>query len=406
MHPVSDLISLDEAIRRVVASTRRVDRREHVPVAAAAGRTLAAAVVAAEDAPAGDRSRMDGYAVACADLAGKPPFVRRVQGRALADAPSLPRLDPGCVFEVATGTLLPDGADAVVPVEDTQPGPGPSSVSLGVAPRAGAHVSPRGSDYRAGETVIESGARVTAARAAAAAAVGVADVPVLDRPRVLIVPTGDEVVPTGAALTRGLVRDSNSFGLAALVTACGGLPVRHPVVQDLPAKVADALGQVRGYDAAVFTGGTSAGAKDHLSRELASAGEVLFHGVCLRPGKPILFATVGGVPVLGLPGNPTSCMVGAHLLLRPLLGALSGHVPGTPPTTPCLLDGDLSGLLRSSPEGFTTIALVKVEAGRATPVLKDSMSVTGASLADGYIRFPPGARAPAPGAVVPVALFD
>lgn len=402
---LSDLVPLEEALARLSAGVRAVARREEVPLEACAGRVLAQPVTAREDAPAGDRSRMDGYAVSVADLGAPFPAVRRVQGRALADAALLAPLAAGMCYEVATGALLPPGADAVVPAEETAPAPQPGAVTFLAAPGRGAHISRRGSDYRAGDEIVPAGARLTPARAAAAAAAGHTRVTVVGRPRLLVVPTGDEVVPVEGPLPAGRVRDSNSYGLAALVAARGGAPDRHPVVGDDAAQVAQALAEVASYDAAVFSGGTSAGAKDHIAASLAKAGTVSFHGVRIRPGKPILFGQVQGVPVLGLPGNPTSCMVGAHLFLRPLVDSLLGAPPAQAPTVGAELAGDIEGYARASPPGFLTLALVSLAGGRATPVLKDSMSVTGSSAADGYVEVAPGAAPPRRGDRVPVVLF-
>lgn len=405
MHPLKDLVPYEEAMARLAAAVAPVRRLTTVPVGACAGRVVAVAVVAPEDAPAGDRSRMDGFAVSTADLGGATGAVRRVQGQALADASGLAPLEAGAVFEVATGARLPPGADAVVPVEDTQPGPEPGTVRFGQPPRPGAHVSARGSDYRAGDEVVPAGARLTPARAAAAAAAGAAEVTVFERPRVLVVPTGDEVASASGPLAPGHVRDSNSVGLATLVESLGGAAERHAPVGDDPALLAGALREAGSFDAAVFTGGTSAGVKDHLASVLSSAGEVSFHGVAIRPGKPVLFGTAGRVPVLGLPGNPTSCMLGAHLFLGPLVDRLSGGRARVRTSAPFPLATDISDYAAASPPTFRTFVLVRLAGGKAAPVLKDSMSVSGSSAADGYFTLGAGATPPQAGEKVPVFMF-
>jgi molybdopterin molybdotransferase len=349
---------------------------------------------------------MDGFAVSSA--AGPPGggALLRIQGRALADHGGDVRLLPGTCVEVATGTLLPSGADAVVPVEDTEPGPDPGTVRIRAWPRAGAHVSARGSDYRAGDVLIGEGARVTAPRVAAAAAAGIPRLTVVDRPRVLVVATGDEVVAGDGPLAPGHVRESNSVGLAALIGRRGGAATRHTIVPDETEALAGALAGARAFDAAVFTGGTSAGVKDLLAPTLAREGAVAFHGVALRPGKPILFGSIGHVPVLGLPGNPTSCMLGAHLFLVPILDHLLGAGAVGTTSRPARLGGDVRGFVRASPPSFVTAVLVRLAGPEALPVTKDSMTVTGASMADGYFLVGPGQEPPAPGAQVDVTVFD
>lgn len=405
MHPLSSVVPFEEARARLAAGVGPVGRRVAVPVGQCAGRVLAGPVRAREDAPAGDRSRMDGYAVSTADLGPDGGAVRRVQGQALANASGLAPLEAGACFEVATGALLPPGADAVVPVEDTQPGPEPGTVRFGDPPTPGAHVSARGSDYRAGDPLVPAGVLVTPARAAAIAAAGAAEVEAFDRPRVLVVPTGDEIVTSAGPLPPGHVRDSNSVGLAALVASRGGVAERHAPVADDPAALEAALAEASAFDAAVFTGGTSAGVKDHLAAVLGRAGSVSFHGVAIRPGKPVLFGHAGDVPVLGLPGNPTSCMLGAHLFLAPLVDRLTGTRGQVRTWAPTPLGEDVSGFVRASPPTFRTFVLVRIAGGKALPVVKDSMSVTGSSQADGYFTVGPGAPTPGVGEKVNVFTF-
>ncbi len=408
MQPLGNLVSLEEALACVAAGVRAVDRRETVGLEASVGRTLADAVRAAADGPGGDRSRMDGFAVSVADLEGGPkgaPRVRAVQGRALAGGAAPAPLASGMCYEVATGAHVPPGADAVVPAEQTGAGPTPGTVAFPAVPARGAYISRRGSDFRAGEELVAAGVRLMPVAVATAASAGVATLPVISRPRILVVPTGDEVSPVEGPLPPGHVRDSNSYGLAALVAARGASATRHDVVSDDPEAVAGALRDGSRYDAAVFTGGTSAGVKDHLAPTLRREGSVAFHGVRLRPGKPILFGNVSGVPVLGLPGNPTSCMLGAHLFLGPLVEALSGAAPAPATTARAKLAGEVAAFVESSPPDFLTLPLVHLAGGRATPVLKDSMSVTGASRANGYFAVPPGAPVPRVGDPVAVTMF-
>src|SRR6267143_3588140 len=292
MHPLGKLISLDEALELIASHVQPIDRTETVDVAHAVGRVLAETIRAKEDSPATDRSRMDGYAVASSELAdlqeGQTKVLKLV-GRVSAGSAVPPELKEGTCLEIATGASLPARADAVVPVELARPLEGGESVEFSRPVARGTSVSLRGSDYRAGEELVRAGDRFTPARVAAAASANVFQVNVRARPKVLVVPTGDEVVPLGAPLSEGQVRDSNSHGLTAFVTARGALPDRHPLVRDSVEDVLKAVEFSVNYDAAVFSGGTSAGVKDFLATTLAQAGQVLFHGVRLRPGKPVIF---------------------------------------------------------------------------------------------------------------------
>jgi molybdopterin molybdotransferase len=405
MHPLENLTGAERALGLASSEVKPIDRLERVELAAAVGRVVADEVHAPEDAPGSDRSRMDGFAVASVDFQGLEPGQTRtfkVVGKALAGAPFARTLESLACVEVATGAELPMRADTVVPVELVKVDPDGSRVEFARAPSRGDHVSRQGSDYRAGDVLVGANSILTPAKIAAAAAANLIQIEVRARPRVLIVPTGDEVQPYGTPLTGGHVRESNSHALAAFVASRGGLPDRHPIVRDIKEDVAAALAKVGAYDAAVFTGGSSAGSHDFLAAAIVEVGDIIFHGVAVRPGKPILFASVSGRPVLGLPGNPTSCMVGAHLFLDRILWALQGaHAPALTATR-ATLSAEVADYVRASPPDFLTLILVRLDAGTATPVVKDSMSVTGASGADGYIAIAPGKSAPAAGDTVPV----
>lgn len=408
MHPLRELATVEHALSLIARAVHPVDRQERVDLEAAVGRVLAADIRAPEDAPSSNRSRMDGYAVDSADLAGigeGQTRLLKIAGRALAGPATLLSLDHGTCVEIATGAALPGRADAVVPVEHSRPIAGGELVEFSRPAELGQFIVRRGGDYREGDLLLRAGEVLSPSKVAAAAAGNAVQVDVRARPRVLIVPTGDEVVPMAAPLANGHVRETNSHALAAFVASRGGAPDRHPVVPDVVEDVVKALGRVAAYDAAVFTGGTSAGSKDYLAGALRDAGEILFHGVALRPGKPVLFGRAAGRPVLGLPGNPTSVMVGAHLFLERIIWGLLGAAPPPVTATRAKLSGDPSGYFASSPPDFLTLLLVRLEGGEAKPVLKDSMTVTGAAFADGYIAVPPGKSAPKPGDDVHVVLM-
>ena len=319
-----------------------------VDVADAAGQVLAADVVARTDLPAWDNSAMDGWAVRREDVVGARPEAP-VTLRVLADLPAgsdaEPQVLPGTAARIMTGAPVPPGADAVVPVEHTdgfdEQRPGPwnepehgdagrralrDTVRIDRAPAPAAHIRRAGEDVRAGDVVLRAGTLLGPARVAAAASAGAATVHVHRRPRVVVVPTGSELVPPGAALRRGQVADSNSLLLVAAARAAGSDAVRVAAVPDDPERLREVLAeQEASADLVVTTGGVSVGAYDVVKAALTGWGDVRFVRVAMQPGKPQgLGRLPGGTPVLCLPGNPVSAHVSFEVLVRPALLRLRG----------------------------------------------------------------------------------
>ncbi len=374
MRPFAQTITLEEARRLIREAIAPLTRRETIALDAADGRVLAEDVVVPMDQPPFERSAMDGYAVRAADVAGATrvtPTVLRLIGRAYTAEPFAGALAPGDCVEIATGAPVPDGADAVVMVEDTgRPGtsdwPAPAWLDSGeqvlvlAEARAGQHVIRRGSDMREGDVVLRAGQALDPSRVGALAAIGRADVSVIGKPIVAIFPTGNEVVRQGQPLPLASVYDVNSFTVAALVARHGGVPERHAPVPDTIEAVGVALDAAAGADVVVLGGGSSVGERDVVIDAVAARGEVLFHGIAVKPGKPTLFARVGRQLVFGMPGNPTSCLSNAHVLLMPALtprrpagdrsaaGPASagprGQLPRQPPPVPAGADRGRAGV--------------------------------------------------------------
>lgn len=300
-----------------------------VPLDAAAGHVLASDVRADHSLPAWDNSAMDGYAVRAADVAAAAPD-RPVVLPVVADLPAgsaeLVEVGPGQAARIMTGAPLPPGADAVVPVEDTDGAT--DRVAVHVPARPGAHVRRTGEDVVPGDLVLAAGTLLAERHVAAAAAAGVAALPVHRRPRVLVLATGSELVPPGAPRARGQISDSNSFLLAAAVAGAGGLAVRVPPVPDEPAALRAVLAEHDGaVDAVVTAGGVSVGAYDVVKAALTGWGDVGFVQVAMQPGKPQgLGRLPGGTPVYCLPGNPVSVFVSFEVLVRPALLRMRGLV--------------------------------------------------------------------------------
>jgi molybdopterin molybdotransferase len=313
------MIPFDEALRLATEAARPLGR-EFVPLAEAAGRVLAAPVVASIDSPPADSSAMDGYAVRDADLPGR----LRVAGESFAGSGFDGSLEPRTTVRIFTGAPVPAGADRVI-VQEAVERQGDVAVIAGGAGDT-THIRPRGSDFRAGDTLLEAGRRLDPRALVAAAGADLAQVEVRRRPRIRILATGDELAPPGEARHRaGSIPDSLSVGVAALAEHHGGLVLGALRLADDLAALEQAAGEALDADLVVVTGGASVGEKDFAKAMFAPHGLALvFAGVAMRPGKPVWLGQAGGKLVIGLPGNPTSAMVTARLLLAPMLGRMAG----------------------------------------------------------------------------------
>ena len=322
--------------REVAPLVAALRRQEQVSLGEAAGRVLAVDVLADRDQPPFDRSTRDGFAVRAADVAGaspeRPAAVRRV-GEVAAGAAFSGRVDGGACVEIMTGAPLPPGTDAVVMVEHTERAGDDIQVRRPVV--AGENVVPRGSELRAGALALPAGATLDPATIGLLASLGVARPQVVARPRVAVLATGDELVPVESTPAPAQIRDSNRHTLAAQIVRAGGLPLSQPIVHDDPAAIRAALAQaVAGADLLLVSGGVSMGKYDFVEGALAELGaRVAFDGVDIRPGKPLVFGTIGAqgqsddrrIPFFGLPGNPLSTLVTFELFVRPAIGLLLGR---------------------------------------------------------------------------------
>ena len=331
-----DLIPLPEAQRRVLDGVSPLPV-ETVDLADAFGLVLAAPVRSALTVPTWDNSAMDGFAVRSADVAAATagsPVILRVLGEVAAGrAPDLDVV-PGTTIRIMTGAMMPAGADAVVPVEDTDAAPGASEIPASVAIRAAArrddNVRFTGSDVAAGTLLLDRGRACDPAAIALLAATGTAAVEVHRRPRVAVISTGDELVPPGLPLGPAQIHDSNSLTLAAQATEAGAVVRRMGIARDtLPDLVALVREAVAWADVVVLSGGVSVGAHDHVKAAFSDVGTMSLWRVAIKPGRPFAFAraTSGDrtVHLFGLPGNPVSVVITFELFVRPVLRILAGH---------------------------------------------------------------------------------
>jgi molybdopterin molybdotransferase len=314
------LISVEEAQARALAPVRPLGA-ERVGLADALGRVLAEEVRAPADVPPHDNSAMDGYAVRALDAVAGARL--RVIGTVAAGQVAARPLVAGEAWRIMTGAPIPEGADTVVMQEHTtREG---DVVQLHNDSSAGAHVRDRGEDLRAGDVVLAPGATLDAAAIGVLASARRAQLAVTRRPVVAVVSTGDELRDLDQPIGPGAIAETNSWTLAALVRAAGGVPRVLPLVPDDPARIAAALTEAAHADLVVSTGGVSVGEFDHVKDVLAMLQAPLSAWrVDMKPGKPVALAVVAGTPFYGLPGNPVSAMVAFTLFVRPAIRAALG----------------------------------------------------------------------------------
>jgi len=404
MRPFSSTISFDEAQRRLRDAVRPIARTERIRLERAAGRVAAEDVTSPLDVPPFARSAMDGYALIAADTvaaSSTSPAPLQIVERLYTGQVPHTAIVRGTCAEIATGAPLPDGADAVVMVEQTTLD-GDNRVLIAAAAAPGQNIGRRGADISAGAIVIRQGDSLNPGRIGAVAAIGRGEIDVFARPRVAILSTGNEVIEPGMPLGPGQIFDVNRFTLAAIVETHGGVADARPPVQDTVASLDAALDACADADIVVFSGGSSVGVRDLIVDLVAVRGEMIFHGIAVKPGKPTAFARLhtNGTPFFGMPGNPTSCLSNAYVLLVPFLRAVA-RLPPLPDRT---IRVPLGRRIVSQ-SGRLQFYTVKIEDGVALPAFKGSGEITSLSQADGYIQIPPDQSEVEEGQEVDVTLF-
>jgi molybdenum cofactor synthesis domain-containing protein len=402
MRPIRETVPLDEAIRLIAGATAPIERTERLDIREADGRVLAADVVSAADVPPFSRAAMDGYAVIAEDTFGAgqfhPKALACVEKVYTGEVPAKAVARGECT-EIATGAPMPGGADAVVMVEETEKDElGRVRVFSPVYP--GQNVGGRGADIVAGQTVLRAGDVLNPSRIGALAAIGVLDVAVYARPRVAILSTGNEIVDPGRPLAPGQIYDINKFTLGAIIAAHGGVPVPHATAPDTHEALDQALDACAREDLIIFSGGSSVGERDLILDAVARRGEVIFHGIAVKPGKPTLFGVISGKPVLGMPGYPTSCLSNSYMLLVPALRRMARLPPAHIRTITLPL-----GQRIVSTTGRHQFYTVRIADGTAMPAFKASGDITSMSQADGYIEIPAHTDIVEKGERVEVRLF-
>lgn len=401
MRPLGNLVSLEEALRIIDKVSKPMGRAQKVHIWSASGRVLAEDVRSSIDVPAFTRSAMDGYAVRSADVRSirkNSPISLKIVDKIFAGNVAKRKIGTGECAEIATGGMLPTGADAVVKVEDTS-GKGRTIAILSPVHK-GENIIIAGDDIRKGAFVARKGDLLTPAKIGSIAAIGLDSVRCYEKPGIVVMPTGDEVIRPGERLKPGQVYDVNTFTLKSAAQSFGAEVDVREIVDDSKESLMDAISSEQSADIIIFSGGSSVGERDLIVDAVSVLGKVLFHGVAIRPGKPTLLGKVGSSIVLGMPGHPTSCLSNAYIFLEPMIAKI-GRYPRRERATvraKMAADAELA-------EGRVTVLPVRVDGWKAVPVFKESSAITSMSKADGYAIIGPAGKRIRKGTPVEVVLF-
>ncbi len=401
MRPFTSLIPLEEARSVLLEHAKPVLEHEMVPIENSAGRVIAIDVEARINVPPFARSAMDGYAVVAEDTYGAGEFSPKslkVVGVVRAGDESAVKVGPGHVVEVATGAVLPEGADAVVKVERTEITDDSLKVFKPVHPHE--NVSQAGSDIASGALALKHGDVLHPGKIGVLAALGIGEVEVLRKPTVAVAPTGNEVCELGKEPTPSQVYDVNSYTIMSLAEGNGCDAIRHPVVEDTLESIGALLDGVKESDVVIFSGGSSVGERDILVDVLAERGDVIFHGVQIKPGKPTLFGMIGEQLVFGLPGYPAACLTVGNALIAPALRKMASLPEGTVNKGKFKLAKRVVSTL-----GRHQFLTVRIENEMAVPVFKESGAITSLGDAEGYIEIPGNMDFIEKGGIVEVIFF-
>jgi molybdenum cofactor synthesis domain-containing protein len=402
MRPFGKTISIEEARAIIERAIQPIDRTEVLPLLQANGRVLAQEIVSTADVPPFSRAAMDGYAVRSEDTVGAsrttPRTLRRIETIYTGQIPKN-RVETGECAEIATGAPMPDGADAVVMVEETDIDDR-GSVSIFAQAAARQNIGRQGADIQKGQRVLQPGTLLNASRLGSIAALGLTEVAVYEKPRVAILSTGNEIVDPGQPLAPGQIYDINRVTVSGVVADNGGIPIPYRTAADTIDDLSRAVEECLEQDVMVFSGGSSVGERDLILDVVAAKGEMLFHGIAVKPGKPTAFGRIKGRLFFGMPGYPTSCLSNSYILLAPALRQLA-RLPQQIVRT---LSLPLSTRVVSAP-GRHQFYSVRIEHGVAVPAFKASGDITSMSQADGYFEIPAEVETVEAGTLVQVTLF-
>ncbi len=409
MPELFQVVTVAEAQARLAAYLAPLERREELPLAAALDRVLASALRSPGDLPAFPRSTMDGFAVRAADTYGAsealPAYLSLCGEVAMGRRAEL-EVGPGQAARIHTGAMIPPGSDAVVMVEHTQ-ALDATTIEVVHPVAVGEHVIPVGEDVRSGALLFAQGHRLRPQDLGGLAGVGFYRIPVVARPRVAILASGDEVVPPEREPAPGQVRDINSYTIAALVQRAGGEPIICGIAPDdavtLHQLASQALAEA---DALIISAGSSVSTRDMTASVIDGLGApgVLVHGVAIHPGKPTILASADGRPVFGLPGNPVSTIIAFELFVAPTLQRLLGAIGSATLTSTARLAKNIAS--KPGREDFVPVRLERHDSDLwAEPVFGKSNLIYTMAHADGLVRVPLDRSGLYAGDSVEVSLF-
>ena len=402
MSPFKLLMPREKALKEILNAIKPIERTERISLEQAVGRVLASDVKADMDVPPFDRSAMDGYAVKAEETFEASqfnPVKLNVVGVLHAGESSDKPIKKGECIRIATGCPIPPGADAVVMMEFTEEKNGIAYILKPVHP--GANIARKGEDIKKGEAILKKGDLLSPAKIGVLASLGHKDVLVYQKPRVAVISTGSEIRDPGSPLEKGQIYDVNSYTLTSILLENGASVTRSPIVSDAIDEVRSAVLGYLDHDLIVFSGGSSVGERDVLVKVVEELGELIFHGVQIKPGKPTLFGLVEGKPILGMPGYPTSCLSNAYIFLVPAIRRMAR----LPPKIPRKVKAEM-GVRVVSASGREQFLTVKLKNGIAYPAFKASGDITSLANADGYIILPVNLDVIEKGEEVTVTLFD
>jgi molybdenum cofactor synthesis domain-containing protein len=365
-------------------NVKPINRTETINLEQVAGRILATDIIAEFNVPPFERASMDGYAVKAENTFGASkvtPIKLRLMGVQHTGEKFLGEIGNGECLEIATGSPMPNGANAVIMVEYTISKGNNISVWQSVKPSE--NVASIGEDIKTGDHVIKKGAFLTPGRIGAIAALGFSNIEVYAKPRVAIYSSGPEIVPQNQPLEPGQIYDVNSFTLTSVIQSNGCIPTKRGIMKDTIESIEASIKDAVNFDMGVFSGGSSVGSKDLFGEIIKDLGHVYFHGVKVKPGKPTLFALVDRIPIFGMPGYPTSCLSNSYVFLTPAIRQLARLPPKK--LNQIVVSMGHSLKTKSDREQFITVRLDDCKAYR---VFKKSGDITSMTNADGYIVLP------------------
>jgi molybdenum cofactor synthesis domain-containing protein len=308
------------------------------------------------------------------------------------------KIKSGQCIQISTGAVMPEGADAVMMVEDTEREGNEVKIFKSITP--GSNIGKIGGDIKEGAVVLKAGILLDAAKVGVLASQGLSSVKVYEKPKIAVLPTGEEVIAAGKKLKPGQLYDINSHTIAALVSTHGGTPVKINIAGDKKEELRAAIKEALKSDIIVLSGGSSVGERDLLVDVIDMWGEILFHGVQVKPGKPTIFAMLEGKPLMGMPGYPTSCLINSYLFLIPAIRKMARLPSRKGDTVKAKLSRRVPG--STGRRQFLTVKLVGDE---AVSVFKESGAITSIAEADGYIEIPENIDLLEKGDIVTVTLF-